>query len=180
MRCAQPKPPEQSFPMPKYKLTDVNPKSATYKQQLSLQDFAGKRIAVLLGAGWCASCVAQGEGMQKLKNQLGADTVLLVLHEKNSASSAANMYKNLTIPVLQGTPSMDPWALHGGKKNDGFFYDTNGKKLGYFQGAGTIYTNVWEQWLSASNTAAVGGKGGYNCANGGAPGQFSKVCTVVP
>lgn len=169
-----------TFDMPQWSLKDVNPKSATFDQEVSLSDFKGKRIAVLLGAGWCASCVAQAEGMEKLKQQMGDDMVFIVLHEKNSAADAPKMYKNLTIPVLQG----DGWALQKGNKNDGFFYASNGRQVGYFQGAGTVYTNVWEQWISTTASTAVKpdattGAMGYNCNNGGAPGQFEKACSAV-
>jgi thiol-disulfide isomerase/thioredoxin len=168
-----------TFDMPQWTLKDINPKSATFDQEVSLDDFKGKRIAVLMGAGWCASCVAQAEGMQKLKQQMGDDMVFIVLHDKDTASEPA-MYKNLTIPVLRG----DGWTLQKGKKNDGFFYAANGRQVGYFQGAGTVYTNVWEQWISTTASTAVkpdatSGAIGYNCSNGGAPGQFEKACAAV-
>lgn len=45
--CAQ-----EYKPLPELMLKDYNPKSPTYDQMVSMDDFKGKRVAVLMGAGW--------------------------------------------------------------------------------------------------------------------------------
>lgn len=170
------------FAMPKFSLVDVNPGSPTYKQAVSLQMFAGKRIIVLAGAGWCPSCVAQNKGMEKIRAQLAAsgrdDFAMLTINDV-SAASASNqkaITTSVKVHVVQSTSAVNGWKIMGAQKNDGFFFDYDGKKRGIFQGAGTIYTNIWEEWIVKS----LGQQGvpttGYTCKNGGAPGKWASVC----
>ncbi len=180
---AAPDTPVATFAMPKFSLTDINPNSPTYKQPVSLQMFAGKRIVVLAGAGWCPSCVAQTKGMEKIRAQLaasGRDDFALVAINDVSASSASNQKAITTgvkVAVVQSTSAVNGWKIMGAQKNDGFFFDYDGKKRGFFQGAGTIYTNIWEEWIIKSLGQEGQPTTGYNCKNGGAPGQWGAVCS---
>lgn len=175
---------EPTFPMPKFSLTDINPGSPTYKQPVSLQMFAGKRIIVLAGAGWCPSCVAQNKGMEKIRAQLAAngrdDFAMLTINDvsANTASNQKAITTSVKVHVVQATAAVNGWKIMGAQKNDGFFFDYDGKKRGFFQGAGTIYTNIWEEWIVKSLGQQGQPTTGYTCKNGGAPGQWAAVCSA--
>ena len=123
-------------PLPNVTLKDINPKSPTAGQMVNMNDFKGKRVAVLMGAGWCASCIAQVEYMQTVKEQFeaqGKNDFVMVAINASSAKSASHQAaitgkkKKATFPVLQATSTANGWAAFGGKKNDCFIHFSNGK-----------------------------------------------------
>ena len=174
--------PAPVYPMPAFSMVDVNPASPTYKLAVTLQMFAGKRIVVLNGAGWCPSCVAQTKSMEKIRAALvaqGRDDFALVVINDTSANNAANqktISTGVKVPVVQATAATNGWKIMGGIKNDGFFFDSDGKFRGKFQGAGTVYLNIWEQWITTNLGAAGQPTTGWDCGKGGAPGQWAAAC----
>lgn len=173
---------EQTYPMPVFSMVDVNPASPTYKQAVSLQMFQGKRIVVLAGAGWCSSCIAQTKGMEKIRAQLAAsgrdDFALLVINDVTAASNQKAITASVKVPVVQATSAVNGWKIMGAQKNDGIFFDYDGKKRGFFQGAGSIYTNIWEEWIIKSLGQSGQPTTGYTCKNGGTPGKWSSACSA--
>ena len=136
------------LPLPQYQLKDINPYSPWTGQSYGLSKFQGQKLAVLMGAGWCASCVAQAQYMQTVKNQLasqGINNVAMVVINHHTASSGSQQ-KAIAIPkgnklsfsVLQSTTSQDAWKIHGGKKNDCFIYNTKGKMIFKHVGKATV------------------------------------------
>ncbi len=123
-------------PIPNVTLKDINPKSPSYGKMVNTNSFKGKRVAILMGAGWCASCVAQVEYMQTVKEQLEAqgktDFQMLAMNVSSANSSGyhaaiTGKKKKATFPVLQSTSSSNGWGVFNGKKNDAFIYFANGK-----------------------------------------------------
>jgi len=171
-----------TFDMPGWLMADINPVTETYKQEIGLDNFKGKRIVVLLGAGWCSSCVSQGKSMEKIRASLAAsgktDVAFVVINDKsaNNEKDQKTMSDKLNLPVVQATATVDGWAMQKGGKNDGFFYDYNGQLLGKFQGAGTVYTNSWEDWISKNIALPKGDSAGYDCKEGGKT-KFEEACT---
>lgn len=130
--CAQ-----EFKPLPDILLEDFNPKSPTFGQKFDFNDYKGKRMAVLMGAGWCASCISQAEYMEKIKQDFtkqGRDDFVMVVINAESASSAPHQKamlghagKEISFPALQALSSKEGWGAFGGKKNDCFMYFNNGQ-----------------------------------------------------
>ncbi len=180
LQCAK-----TTYDMPKWELPDINKASPTNGQTLNLNQFLGKRVVVLNGAGWCASCVAQAKAMEKLRAQLAGqgrdDVVFVAINSPDAVKDQATMTSGIQVAVVQATSgagwqSMKRPDGKAGLKNDGFFFDYNGKLIGFFEGAGTVYTNVWEEWM-AQNVGQPKGDFGFDCTNGGAP-DFKGSCKV--
>ena len=172
LQCAK-----TTYDMPKWELQDINKASPTTGQTLNLNQFLGKRVVVLNGAGWCASCVAQAKSMEKLRAQLEGqgrnDVVFVAINSPDAVKDQGTMTAGVQVAVVQATSAAGWQSMKrpdgkAGNKNDGFFYDYNGKLLGFFEGAGTVYTNVWEEWM-AKNVAVIKGEFGIDCSKGGAP-----------
>lgn len=149
---------------PSWELPDIQPVSPMTGQSYGLSQFKGKRVVVMMGAGWCGSCIAQGKSMEKIQKSLkasGRDDFQMVTINDASASSAANqkaMTDTCTFPVFQG-----PWNVHvgmtnegkswPGKKNDAFIYGKNGRQLFYFKGTDPVNTTDFEQQITKYLTA---------------------------
>lgn len=134
-------------PIPDVTLKDINPKSPSYGQMVNTNSFKGKRVAILMGAGWCASCIAQAEYMETVKQEMLAagknDFQMLVLnaHTANTPQYQAaitGQKKKVTFPVLQSTSTSNGWAVFSGKKNDCFMYKNDGKPAFKHIGKATV------------------------------------------
>lgn len=180
LQCAK-----TTYDMPKWELPDINKASPTTGQTLNLNQFLGKRVVVLNGAGWCASCVAQTKSMEKLRAQLAGqgrdDVVFVAINNSDAIKDQGTITSGVQVAVVQATSSAG-WASmkrpdgKAGQKNDGFFFDYNGKLMGFFEGAGTVYTNVWEDWM-AKNVGQPKGELGIDCKNGGGP-DYNGACKM--
>lgn len=178
-----------TFPMPNWSLKDINAASATHDKVLNLNsDFKLKRVVVLNGAGWCASCVSQTKSMEKLRAQLAAqgrdDVAFVTINSADAVQDQAKITEGVKVAVVQGTGSSGWQTMQRpdgkpGEKNDGFIFDYSGKLLGFFQGAGTVHMGVWEEWMAKNVGLPQDAGAGYNCKDGGAPGQFGQSCTKV-
>jgi len=144
---------------PKWQLLDIQPKSPGYGSTYGLDTFQGKRVAVLLGAGWCNSCLSQATSMAKIQgalaNQGRKDIQMVVIHDKTATSQAdqkamtdASTVGGTSIPVFQSTATADGWALQGGKKNDAFIYALNGRQVFFFKGEATVNITDFETQLN--------------------------------
>jgi thiol-disulfide isomerase/thioredoxin len=176
-----------TFPMPNWSLKDINPASATHDETLNLNShFKLKRVVVLNGAGWCASCVSQTKSMEKLRAQLAAqgrnDVAFVTINSADAVQDQAAITAGVQVAVVQGTGSSGWQTMQRptgkpGEKNDGFIFDYNGKLLGFFEGAGTIQMGVWEEWMAKNVGLAKDAGAGFSCKAGGAPGQFAQSCS---
>ena len=147
--------------LPYLELKDVNPGSPLYNQTYSLEEFKGKYVAVLMGAGWCASCLSQAHYLEKIKSDFeaqGRKDIAMVVINAASASSPANQDKmckcskspcpapgkHLSYTVFQGTGEydwgtlIDPKTGQNGKKNDCFIYAPDGRFIFKHVGKGTV------------------------------------------
>lgn len=136
-------------PLPKVSLKDISPASPTFGQTIGLELFAGKQVVVLMGAGWCASCNAQADFMEKIRKDLeakGRDDFVMIVINDHTAASASNQKAMVTCdysvcspqgaplgyPVLQATTAygwksfVDPTNNKPGAKNDCFVYAKDG------------------------------------------------------
>ncbi len=160
-------------PLPKVQLLDISPGSPTSGQTVTLDQFAGNYIAVLMGAGWCASCNAQADFMEKIRkdllNQGRKDVVMVVVNDK-SAASKSNQKSMVTcdfsvcspkgaplgFPVLQGTSTYgwhsftDPATGQKGKKNDCFVYGPDGTMLFKHVGKATVNLTAFDKEVRAA------------------------------
>ncbi len=139
--------------LPQWSLPDVQPKSPGNGSSYGLDAFKGKRIILMMGAGWCASCMEQAKIMEKVNQELIAagrtDVQMLALIDPNqtqpftdavSFPCFAGDYKVHKQPMLDG-------STHDGFKNDGYAYDADGRFMGFFQGYDTVYTNLFEDFV---------------------------------
>ena len=159
-------------PLPVVKLLDFNPMSATAGQTIGLEGYAGNYVVVLMGAGWCSSCNAQADFMQKIKKDLESkgrnDFVMVVINDKSAATSSyqkemftcnysicAPKGSLLTFPILQGTSTygwhsfVDNKGLKG-VKNDCFIYRPDGTLVFKHVGKATVNLTQFEQEVRAS------------------------------
>lgn len=147
-------------PLPYVELKDVNPSSPHFGETYSLDKFKGKYVAVLMGAGWCASCLSQSDYLEKIRADFAAqgrnDIAMVSINDK-SASSAAHQKKmfacktsgkcsseNDGYTTFQGTAEYgwasftDPKTGAKGKKNDCFIYAPDGRFIFKHIGKGTV------------------------------------------
>ncbi len=142
-----------------------------------LDTFKGKRIVLLMGAGWCASCLAEAESMEKVNQELikagRKDYALLAIAEPSNIPGV--LADKSTFPTFKGAWDLHTAVLSNGKKvkgnkGDGYAYDYDGRLMGYFEGAGTIYTSVFESWVLQMLNAPKDGKTNVICTTGGKDG----------
>ncbi|MBP47710.1 MAG: hypothetical protein CMH53_07210, partial [Myxococcales bacterium] len=165
-------------PLPYIELQDVNPGSPLHNQTYSLEEFKGKYVAIVMGAGWCASCLSQAHYLEKIKTDLEAqgrkDFAMVVINDK-SANSAANQDKmckcskspcpspgkHLSYTVFQGTAEfgwstlIDPKTGQAGKKNDCFIYAPDGRFIFKHIGKGTVQLGQFDQEVRAALNTKV-------------------------
>jgi thiol-disulfide isomerase/thioredoxin len=152
-------------PLPQFELTDINPKSPKAGQTYGLDAFKGKYVAVLMGAGWCASCISQVEYMEKIKKDLegkGRNDFVMVAINDVSATSPSDQ-KNIcgkqgqaTFPIFQGTGTYgwksftDPTNGLAAVKNDCFIYAPDGRFVFKHVGKATVNMTQFETELRAA------------------------------
>ena len=165
--------PVLTTPLPKLNLLDINPGSPHSGQTYGLEPFAGRYIVALMGAGWCASCNAQADFMEKIKGDLEKqgrdDFIMIVINDQSAASAShkkamitcdyANMCPqkggNLSYPVLQGTASQG-WKTFvdgtgkTGVKNDCFIYGKDGALVFKHVGKGTVNLTQFDNEVRAA------------------------------
>jgi thiol-disulfide isomerase/thioredoxin len=166
-------------------LEDVNTDSKSVKEMHNLNDYLGRRIVVMMGAGWCASCISQAKTMQKVKDELEAggrdDFVMLAINDGKNNVPEITTKAGVKFPVFAGAWSNHTWdrkdpATKAGK-NDAFVYDKDGRRMGKFEGAGTVYMGEFENFVRANlNAKAV--EDAVDCFKGGAPNPAG-ACKIV-
>lgn len=92
---------------PAFYQLDSNPNSRSYGKYIGPQDFAGNVIALNYWAPWCGPCLAEMPEFEKVKQNLGYVTFLLLnadegMHVDPGALFAfqKNVLPGLTLPVL--------------------------------------------------------------------------------
>lgn len=175
-------PPQVFQSMPKWNLQDIQSKSPGYGQSYGLDKFQGKRVVLLMGAAWCASCMAQAKIMEKVRNEMKAagtsDFEMAVIVDPNGPGGMVN---TTSFPVFKGSWSMHKQPLPSGQirtgaKNDAFAYDHSGRLIGFFQGAGTVYTNYYDDFVRKTLKAPDSPTFFMACPNAGGSGG----CKIQP
>lgn len=93
---------------PAFYQLDINTHSRSYGKYIGPQDFVGMVIALNYWASWCDPCLAEMPEFEKVKQNLGYVTFLLLnadegMHVDNGAALSAfqkNVLPGLTLPVL--------------------------------------------------------------------------------
>ena len=161
--------------LPSWKLPDINPKSSGYNAEYGLEAFKGKRTVMMMGAGWCAACVAQAKIMEKIRLDMEAkgrsDVALAALIDTQQPKE---MLDATAIPLFAGAWTVHKQALPDGSadkvdKGNAYAYDYDGRCMGYFQGADTIYTNKFEDFVRAMLNAPKEQPSFMTCLVGGKP-----------
>ncbi len=139
-------------PLPSWKAKDIQPASPGFGAVYGLEQFKGKRVAIVLVQGWCSTCIAQVKTMETMRKQLLAQRDDFVMVAVNGTSSTEpilqkSIWKSCSFPVFQDTPSAGVWGAHKGKKNDAWVYDHDGTLMAYFPGADAIDLNVFSQTI---------------------------------
>lgn len=159
--------------LPTWQLPDVNPKSPGHGATYGLEAFHGKRIILDMGAGWCGACIAEAGVAEKIIEELSkksrTDVAFVSLCDPSQPEKMAEV---TSAPLLMGD-----WNLHAqvfpdgttrkGAKSDAFAYDYDGRFMGYFEGADTVYTNYYEDFLRHVVDAPKDKPDFIFCANGG-------------
>ena len=134
-----------------WKLKDVQPESPGFNTTYGPKELAGKRLVVLCGAGWCASCVAQVEVMEKLKKSFEAkgktDFTMAAINDASANSQKTALTNVSTFPIFQATTSSNGWAAQKCAKNDAFVYSAEGKQLYFFKGSAVVNITDFENKL---------------------------------
>jgi thiol-disulfide isomerase/thioredoxin len=115
-------------PAPLYKLTDYQgPTSCGTRATYGLDAFHGQTTLVCIFATWCEYCQAQAGKLEQLRlelHDLGKDIHIVIINEKGYSPDA---FADLTYgPVLQDTPEVDAWKIHGVEKDDLLIYRADG------------------------------------------------------
>jgi hypothetical protein len=118
---------------PNWKLEDVQPQSCGYEQVYGLDQFHGTPTMVVLLRAGCGFCQAQAEKLQEMKFELAEDDKevhFVILDEMPFPPGSTLPIHKLTercdFPIFQDTAEVDAWGLHDGRKDDFFFYDSDG------------------------------------------------------
>lgn len=135
---------------PVWSLEDVQPQSARVGERYGLKAFEGKVVVVAFLVGWCPYCRAQAQQLETMRQELGADVEIVILHgasADNDEDRAALLYLDpaaepktarCTMPVFQDTEATDAWSQHQGGKDDFFVYTAKGELWAYLpRDAGT-------------------------------------------
>ncbi len=163
---------KQYYDMPVWQLEDINPASATYGDVYGLPAFRGKRVIVSLGAGWCGSCLAEKDELEKIRKSLIAngrdDFEVVVINDVSAISSSdqAAMVKGANFPIFQSTGTVNGWQAHRGTRSDAYAYDYDGRFMGFYDGnAGQIIdSGKFSQWVKDNLNAPADQEGaGLSC-----------------
>lgn len=155
---------------PQWSLEDVQPQSARFGQRYGLKAFEGKVIVVALLVGWCPYCRAQAQQLETMRQELGDDVEIVVLHgasADNDEDRDALLYldpaadpktSRCSMPIFQDTEDINAWEQHQGVKDDFFVYAANGELWAYLpRSAGTdLNTQEGQKTLKDAVMAAKG------------------------
>jgi len=86
-----------------FEYTDINPRSATYGQQLALTDLYRERGVVLnFIASWCAPCWEEIPSLQRLRATTSAPIVCVAADEYGPTDDLLRLAANaeMTLPIL--------------------------------------------------------------------------------
>ena len=114
---------------PSWKLEDVQPQSCGYGQVYGLDAFRGQPILVVLMWSGCGFCQAQAAKLQEMEYELAAEGLavqIIIVNMVNERNPIGELTNRCTFPIFQDVESVDAIGLHGGKKDDFYFYDGDG------------------------------------------------------
>ena len=114
---------------PIWALQDEQPQSCGFEQHYGLDAFHGKpTMVVLLWAG-CGFCQAQTEKLQQMHYELqaeGKDVHFVIINQSAENPPIEYLTARCNFPILQDESDINVWDLQGGRKDDFYFYDSNG------------------------------------------------------
>ncbi len=114
---------------PFWVLQDLQPQSCAFEQYYGLEGFHGTpTMVVLLWAG-CGFCQAQTVKLQQMHYELQAMGVVvhIVIIDQSSENPPIDyLTDRCNFPILQDESGVNAWSLQGGRKDDFYFYDSNG------------------------------------------------------
>ena len=136
-------------------LQDLQPQSCGYEQYYGLDAFHGSpTMVVLLWAG-CGFCQTQTEMLQQMHFELQAanievDFVIVDLAATNPPIQ--ELTDRCNFPIFQDESIVNAWGLMGGKKDDFYFYDSNGVLKNFIPHTGDIVLSTESGYANVKNT----------------------------
>ncbi len=114
---------------PFWVLQDLQPQSCGFEQYYGLEGFHGTpTMMVLLWAG-CGFCQAQTVKLQQMHYELQAMGVVVhfvIIDQSSENPPIEYLTDRCNFPILQDESGVNAWSLQGGRKDDFYFYDSNG------------------------------------------------------
>lgn len=132
---------------PFWVLQDLQPQSCGFEQYYGLDGFHGTpTMMVLLWAG-CGFCQAQTEKLQQMHYELQAMGIVVhfvIIDQSSENPPIENLTERCNFPILQDESGVNAWSLQGGRKDDFYFYDSNGVLKNFIPSTGDVVLTSYE------------------------------------
>lgn len=133
---------------PNWTLYDFQPLSCGAGSYYGLDQFQGQPTLVVLLSAGCSYCLGQTVKLEELWWELqgqGHEFSFVVVNLQTMAERASNLTDRGSFAMFQDTADVAAWTLHGGGKDDFYFYDTDGILRAYYPARGSVETTLSDE-----------------------------------
>lgn len=133
---------------PNWTLYDFQPLSCGAGSYYGLDQFQGQPTMVVLLSAGCSYCLGQTVKLEELWWELqGQDHEFnfVVVNLRTMADRASNLTDRGSFAMFQDTDEVNAWGLHGGGKDDFYFYDEDGILRAYYPARGSVETTLSDE-----------------------------------
>lgn len=114
--------------VPDFALTDRNPSSDTFGDQVALSDASGQARVVYFASATCGVCKSHVSALDAITKQQGwTDVQVLVVNLPPYVEYVNDLAELTDLPVLQDTEDADVATAYGAAKWYLYFVDANGE-----------------------------------------------------
>lgn len=133
---------------PNWTLYDFQPLSCGAGSHYGLDQFEGRPTMVVLLSAGCSYCLGQTVKLEEMWWELqGAEHEFnfVVVNLRTMADRASNLTDRGSFAMFQDTDDVNAWGLHGGGKDDFYFYDADGILRAYYPALGSVETTLSDE-----------------------------------
>ena len=133
---------------PNWILYDFQPLSCGAGSHYGLDQFEGHPTMVVLLSAGCSYCLGQTVKLEELWWELtgaGHEFHFVVVNLNSMAGRQPNLTDRGSFAMFQDTEEIDAWGLHGGNKDDFYFYDAGGTLRAFYPARGSVETTLSEE-----------------------------------